>query len=86
MSVAFTASILGVWIHFQGKQLCQFYFCVPYQCESTFKGYNLLLEEKIIYFSNEPFMKGFIVLKDNIIYFSNGSTLHCPRGENYLFQ
>ena len=32
----------GVWVHFQGKQLCHFHCCLPNKLRSFHKGKNLL--------------------------------------------
>ena len=38
-----------------GKQL--YYFCLPFQLESTLKGKNLLLEEQILSFKIRSYVK-----------------------------
>ena len=42
----------GVWVLFQGKQLCRFQFCLTYILGSSHKGENLLPSEQILSFKS----------------------------------
>ena len=45
---------LGDWVHFQGKQLCHFDFCLPSQWGSTLQGKNLIHMDQILFFKSIP--------------------------------
>ena len=60
--------------YIQGKQICIFHFCLPCQLGSTLKGKNLLLEEQILPFRVDPFLKDLSFRESNrksqkVVYF-----------------
>ena len=53
-------------MHYQGRQLCHFLFCLSTQFGSTLKGKNLLLREQILFFkSRADFRKAFLLKEAN---------------------